>query len=121
VNRSRVFPLGAIMAALGILLGAFGAHALSDLSAKALGWWQTATQYLFIAALGVMLAGLLERDRAPARSPAMALLAGAILFSGSLYGMALGGPRSLALATPIGGLSLVAGFVWLAVRGWRSR
>jgi uncharacterized membrane protein YgdD (TMEM256/DUF423 family) len=121
MNRTYAFSVGAVMAAFGVLVGAFGAHALSGLPPQALGWWHTATQYLFIAAFGVMLAALLEPDRALARGPAMVLLAGAGLFCGSLYAMALGAPRWLGMVTPIGGLALVAGFLWLALRGCRRR
>ncbi len=119
-GRSTVFAVGALLAAMGVLLGAFGAHALSGLPAQALGWWHTATQYLFVAAFGVMLAGLFDRARPLARSPAVALLAGALLFCGSLYAMALGAPRWLGMVTPLGGLALVAGFAWLAVRALRA-
>jgi uncharacterized membrane protein YgdD (TMEM256/DUF423 family) len=108
----RPFALGAFMVAAGILLGAFGAHALPGLSPARLAWWHTATQYLFIAAFGVMLHGLFERA---------ALALGALLFSGSLYAMALGAPRWLGMVTPLGGLTLMAGFVWMGVRALRAR
>jgi uncharacterized membrane protein YgdD (TMEM256/DUF423 family) len=119
-DRNAVFAVGALLAAAGVLLGAFGVHALSGLPAQALGWWHTGTQYLFVAAFGVMLAGLADRGGRFFRSPAVALLAGALLFSGSLYAMALGAPRWLGMVTPIGGLALVTGFVWMAVRALRS-
>jgi uncharacterized membrane protein YgdD (TMEM256/DUF423 family) len=116
----KTFAVGAALAALGVLLGAFGAHALSRLPAQALGWWHTATQYLFVAAFGIMLGGLAFRDWSLLRSPGVALLAGVLLFSGSLYAMALGAPRWLGMITPLGGLSLIAGFVWLAVAALRA-
>jgi uncharacterized membrane protein YgdD (TMEM256/DUF423 family) len=117
----RPFALGAFMAAAGILLGAFGAHALSGLSPGRLAWWHTATQYLFLAAFGVMLHGLFERAALVLRSPVVALVLGALLFSGSLYAMALGAPRWLGMVTPLGGLSLTAGFVWMGLRAFRPR
>jgi uncharacterized membrane protein YgdD (TMEM256/DUF423 family) len=117
----RPFALGAFMVAAGILLGAFGAHALPGLSPARLAWWHTATQYLFIAAFGVMLHGLFERAALSLRSPAFALALGALLFSGSLYAMALGAPRWLGMVTPLGGLTLMAGFVWMGVRALRAR
>jgi uncharacterized membrane protein YgdD (TMEM256/DUF423 family) len=117
----RIFAVGAALAAAGVLLGAFGAHGLSGLTPQALGWWQTATQYLFVAAFGIMLAGLWLRGGSLFRTPALALAAGAFLFSGSLYAMALGSPRWLGMVTPVGGLSLLGGFAWLAVRAWRER
>lgn len=116
-----VLALGAFLAAAGVLLGAFGAHALSGLPPQALGWWHTATQYLFVAAFGIMAVGLWRRELSLWHGPAVVLLAGAVLFSGSLYAMALGGPRWLGMITPVGGLSLVAGFLWLAMAVLRSR
>jgi uncharacterized membrane protein YgdD (TMEM256/DUF423 family) len=116
-----VLAVGAGLAAAGVLLGAFGAHALAHLPAKPLGWWHTATQYLFVAAFGTMLAGLAQPDRPFRRSPALALLVGLLLFSGSLYAMALGAPRALGMVTPVGGVSLVAGFVWLGLSAARPR
>jgi uncharacterized membrane protein YgdD (TMEM256/DUF423 family) len=120
-SSSRPFALGAFMAAAGILLGAFGAHALSGLAPEQLAWWHTATQYLFVAAFGAMLHGLYERSALSLRSPALLLGLGALLFTGSLYAMALGAPRWLGMITPLGGLTLTAGFVWLGLRALRAR
>ena len=112
----NAFALGAFTAALGVLLGAFGAHALSDLPVANLAWWNTGTHYLFIAATGMMLNGVFERTRLTVFSPSMVLALGVVLFSGSLYAMTLGAPRWLGMITPIGGISLVAGFLWMGVR-----
>jgi uncharacterized membrane protein YgdD (TMEM256/DUF423 family) len=117
----NAFAVGAFVAGVGVLLGAFGAHALSALPVANLAWWNTATQYLFIAAFGMMLHGLFERTRLGVRSPSAALLLGTLLFSGSLYAMALGAPRWLGMVTPLGGVSLVVGFVWMGWRAWRAR
>ena len=118
---NRCFAIGALLAGAGVLLGAFGAHALSDLPPKPLGWWHTATQYLFIAAVGIMLDGLRDSASRFFRRPALGLAVGTLLFSGSLYAMALGAPRGLGAITPIGGLSLVAGFMWMGVAALRRR
>jgi uncharacterized membrane protein YgdD (TMEM256/DUF423 family) len=115
------FAAGGFLAAIGVLLGAFGAHALRDIGAARLAWWTTATQYLFIAAFGIMLSGLFDRAQRIGTGPATALLAGAILFCGSLYTMALGGPRGLGAVTPMGGIALAAGFAWIAIRALGSR
>jgi uncharacterized membrane protein YgdD (TMEM256/DUF423 family) len=115
------FALGAFTAAVGVLLGAFGAHALSSLPTANLGWWHTGTQYLFIAAMGMMLHGLFERTGLTLLCPSSALLLGALLFSGSLFAMALGAPRWLGMVTPLGGLSLVAGFLWMGLQALRVR
>lgn len=112
----NAFALGAFTAALGVLLGAFGAHALSALLPANLAWWNTGTHYLFIAAFGMMLQGLFERTRLTIFCPSTALILGILLFSGSLYALALGAPRWLGMVTPLGGVSLVAGFLWMGVR-----
>jgi uncharacterized membrane protein YgdD (TMEM256/DUF423 family) len=112
----NAFAAGGFLAAIGVLLGAFGAHALRHLEPPRLAWWTTATQYLFIAAFGIMLSGLFDRAQRIGRGPATALLLGAMLFSGSLYTMASGGPRWLGAVTPVGGIFLVAGFVWMGAR-----
>jgi uncharacterized membrane protein YgdD (TMEM256/DUF423 family) len=63
-----------------------------------------------------MLDGLFDREKSLARRPALALLLGTLCFSGSLYAMALGAPRWLGMVTPVGGLALIIGFVWMAAR-----
>ena len=114
------FALGGLLAALGVLLGAFGAHALSSLPAANLAWWHTGTQYLFIAAFGMMLWGLFDREPLSRFGPSTFLSLGALLFSGSLYAMTLGAPRFLGAITPFGGISLVVGFTWMGVRALRK-
>jgi uncharacterized membrane protein YgdD (TMEM256/DUF423 family) len=110
------FSLGAFSAALAVLLGAFGAHGLAQIGEVRLAWWHTASQYHFIAAFGLMLAGALFRERFAAASPATLFLLGTLLFSGSLYAMALGAPRWFGAITPLGGLSLIGAFIWLGIR-----
>ena len=102
------FALGGLLAALGVLLGAFGAHALSSLPAANLAWWHTGTQYLF------------DREPLSRFGPSTFLSLGALLFSGSLYAMTLGAPRFLGAITPFGGISLVVGFTWMGVRALRK-
>jgi uncharacterized membrane protein YgdD (TMEM256/DUF423 family) len=115
----NAFSLGAFTAALGVLLGAFGAHALASLPPARMAWWQTGTHYLFIAALGMMLQGLFVRAPLTLRDPALLLAIGALLFSGSLFAMALGAPRALGMITPVGGVALVVGFVLIGIRALR--
>lgn len=111
------FPLlaGALLAALGVALGAFGAHGLrSLLDANALGWWQTAVQYQMWHAIGLIaLAALRLRG---SLLPAALLAAGTVIFAATLYAMALGGPRWLGAVTPLGGSLMILG--WLAL-AWR--
>ncbi len=110
---------GAIALGLAVMLGAFGAHALASIGAQRLGWWTTATHYHFIAALALMLTGAYDRARIEWLSPASLLLLGSLIFSGSLYALALGAPRWFGAVTPLGGLSLVAAFVWLGFSALR--
>lgn len=111
------FPLlaGALLAVLGVALGAFGAHGLrSLLDATALGWWQTAVQYQMWHAIGLIaLAALRLRGT---RLAAALLVAGTVIFAATLYLMALGGPRWLGAVTPLGGSLMILG--WLAL-AWR--
>lgn len=107
---------GAFSAALAVALGAFGAHALSSIGAARLAWWHTATQYHFIAAFGLMFGGAVAREKVALASPSALFALGTLLFSGSLYAMALGAPRWFGAITPFGGISLIAAFIWLGVR-----
>lgn len=110
---------GASLALLAVALGAFGAHALEGmLGAKARGWWQTAAHYqMWHAVALVALSALPLRGVRPA---ALLLGLGTIIFSGSLYAMALGGWRWLGMVTPLGGMLMLAGWLVLAVVGWRA-
>ena len=104
---------GALLAASGLLLGAFGTHALrAMLSPEALGWWQTAVQYQMWQAIGLVAIGAAPLARK--RWSAGLLATGTIIFSGSLYAMALSGARWLGMATPVGGVLMIAGWVCLA-------
>lgn len=108
--------VGAALAGLSVVLGAFGAHALKGrLNAEALGWWQTAVQYLMWHALAVLVLGLVGARWA--RLPALLLAGGALLFSGTLYLIALGAPRWFGAVTPVGGVAMIAGWALLAWRG----
>lgn len=119
------FPLfaGALLAALGVALGAFGAHGLrSLLDASALGWWQTAVQYQMWHAVGLLALGAARLPRS--LLPAALLTVGTVVFVGTLYLMALGGPRWLGAVTPIGGSLMILGWVvlaWQVLRTGRHR
>jgi uncharacterized membrane protein YgdD (TMEM256/DUF423 family) len=104
-----------LLAAAAVALGAFGAHALkSKMSAEALALWNTAAQYHSWHALGVLAAGLAAAQLPGGwiRAAGWLLVAGTALFSGSLYALALGAPRSLGALAPFGGALLIAG--WFA-------
>lgn len=108
---------GALLAALAVALGAFAAHGLKEvMGAEQLGWWQTGVQYQAWHAVGLIALAVVPG----ARQPAFLIASGTILFSGSLYLMALTGARWLGMVTPAGGLLMIAGWLLLASRGLRS-
>jgi uncharacterized membrane protein YgdD (TMEM256/DUF423 family) len=109
--------LGSILAGISVAAGAFGAHALkARLEPRMLEVWETAARYHMYHALG-LLAVAWVRERAPSRlagGAAVAFVAGIVLFSGSLYVMALTGVTGLGAVTPLGGVAFLAGWVLLA-------
>jgi uncharacterized membrane protein YgdD (TMEM256/DUF423 family) len=111
--------IGAIFLALAVGFGAFGAHALKGrLDAYSLGVWAKAVFYHFIHALGVLVVSMLPRTGTfpvnGASSVCWLLTAGVLIFSGSLYTLALSGVRSMGAITPIGGLCFIAAWLLLA-------
>lgn len=119
-----ILTTGALLLALGVILGAFGAHGLkARLGPELLAVWQTGVLYHLIHGLGVLVLGALlaARPELSGLRPAAALLAlGVLLFSGSLYLLALGGPRWLGPITPLGGSLFIAGWLTLAWTTWRA-
>ncbi len=114
---ARLFlSLGAALAAMAVVLGAFGAHALKGrLPAEMLAVYHTAVEYHFWHALGLLAVGLAclhLPDSFWLRAAGWLLAAGVLLFSGSLYLLVLSGARWLGAVTPFGGLAFVLG--WLA-------
>ncbi len=109
--------LAACMAALGVILGAFGAHGLEETFArvgeKAAGWWETAVFYHLIHAVALYVIAVGAGFR---RGPWICLAIGLLVFSGTLYVMAVTGITKLGAITPIGGLLLIVGWLWLAAR-----
>jgi uncharacterized membrane protein YgdD (TMEM256/DUF423 family) len=124
-TSAKVFlVLGACAALAGVLLGAFGAHALkARLGADALALWRTAVEYHFYHALGLLAVGLVAAHipgSALVRWSGWTMLAGIVLFSGSLYALALSAPRWLGAITPLGGVAFIAGWALLAAAVLRS-
>ncbi|MGO1375653.1 DUF423 domain-containing protein [Psychrobacter sp.] len=112
--------IAAINMAVAVALGAFGAHGLKNIaSAQQLEWWHTATLYLFIHALGLLLVGLLIRLKYITQTTAWLLQIGIIIFSGSLYAMTLGAPLWFGAITPIGGVLMIIGWLWLALSAFK--
>jgi len=122
-NAGRLaIALGAGNAFLAVALGAFGAHGLRHLvDTHAIEFWQTATHYHGFHGLGLLLLGNLQLQQTGMRlQPAVALLGtGILLFSGSLYALALTGITWLGAITPLGGLCFLAGWLWLALAAAR--
>lgn len=100
--------LAALSAAIAIAAGAFGAHAFSGKEAE---WLRTGGFYQLVHAVAVLA---LARTAAP--GALWVLLGGASLFAATLYAMAVGGPRWLGAVTPTGGVLMIAGWLWIAIR-----
>lgn len=107
----RLERLAALSAALAVLAGAFAAHGAQP---PASDWLRTGALYQLLHAVAVI-----ALPRAAGR-PRAVLLAGATIFAATLYLMALGAPRWLGAVTPIGGVMMVVGWLWLAARYPRS-
>lgn len=108
---------GAVLMAIAVALGAFGAHGLRDsLPPTMLTAWQTGVQYHVYHALGLLAVGALHARMAAggARLGGLLMFAGIVLFSGSLYLMALTGLRGLGAVTPVGGVAFIAAWLILA-------
>lgn len=127
MNWDRFFESGtavrvsALWAALGVALGAFGAHALKPILLQrpdGVEVWKTAVLYHLIHAV-IMLGLAFQKERANRLAWGL-MLAGTIGFSGSLYLLSTMGWRALGPVTPLGGLFLLVGWIALAVSPWRK-
>ena len=117
---SQIFILaGALACLLAVLLGAFGAHGLrARLAPELLATYQTAVQYHFWHALGLLAIGIVAMylpGSAALRWAGWAMLAGIVLFSGSLYLLAVTGARWLGAVTPFGGVAFIVSWGLLAL------
>ncbi|BCU64452.1 hypothetical protein F941_01943 [Acinetobacter bouvetii DSM 14964 = CIP 107468] len=109
--------ISAINLALAVMLGAFGAHGLKKIaSPEQLAWWQTATDYFFYHALGLLALAIISKiiPQLPIKASFWLIQMGILFFCGSLYVMALGLPRILGAITPIGGALMILGWLILA-------
>lgn len=117
------FSLGALMAALAVMAGAFGAHTLkSQLSTEMLAVYETGARYHLFHALGLLVVGLAcDRHPSPGFNTAGWLLtAGIVLFSGSLYALSITGVKALGLVTPIGGTAWIIGWIVLGATAQKT-
>ena len=122
MNSARTLTAAAVLLALATACGAFGAHALrAQLAPERLQLWETAVRYQFFQALGLIGVALAMRSLADGalRAAAALILAGVLLFCGSLYALAFGAPRALGALTPVGGLAWIAGWLLFAYGAWR--
>jgi uncharacterized membrane protein YgdD (TMEM256/DUF423 family) len=108
-----------LLLALAVALGAFGAHGLKGrLDEYSMGIWEKAVFYHFVHALGMLIVSILPRlgvlTSSRANWVAALLFAGILLFSGSLYVLAVSGVKMLGAVTPFGGVSFIAAWVMLA-------
>jgi uncharacterized membrane protein YgdD (TMEM256/DUF423 family) len=119
MDRSPLIALGAVNAALAVAAGAFGAHGLKGrLDEDALSVFETAARYHLIHALALVLCGIIATRGAT--TAGWILQAGIVVFSGSLYALALTGVKGLGAITPIGGLAFLVGWGYLAWTSWRG-
>ncbi len=123
--KSRsILCLGALILALGVGLGAFGAHALRAMvDASALAIWHTAVLYQLLHGLGLLLIAALSTQLHPAwqSRSAILMLIGVLIFSGSLYILVLSGVKWLGAITPIGGVAMIVAWLLLAVAASRGK
>lgn len=115
--------IAALMGAIGVVIGAIGAHAIKGLAPTAQHAFDTATAFHMYHALAMGLAALAIRrnNRGWARLSAALFLVGIALFCGSLYAWALTQQHFLMFLTPLGGMSFIGGWLALAFAGWRSQ
>ena len=114
---------GALSGFVSVAMGAFGAHALAEkLDEKMLAAFKTGAQYQMYHSLALIAVGLWARSH-PGNSTSIvgwSFVFGTILFSGSLYAMALTDIKVLGAITPLGGLSFMVGWIAFAVAVWRA-
>lgn len=115
----KYFSIGAILAGLAIALGAFGAHGLKEIvSERMLQNFETGVRYQMYSALGLMLIALAStvvKNSKKLQTGSLMILIGTIIFSASLYIMALTNVTMLGAITPIGGVLMIAGWIFVVV------
>jgi uncharacterized membrane protein YgdD (TMEM256/DUF423 family) len=116
--------VGAVFGFLSVAFGAFGAHVLaSHLSSQMMGVFDIGTQYQMYHALALLAVGILTQRKLGGRLVVAAgwlFTVGIVLFSGSLYVLSMTDAKALGVLTPVGGLCLLAGWVFLAVGLWKG-
>ena len=115
--------IGSILALGAVLFGAFGAHALKEtLSAHdSIQTWETAVRYQMWHALALILLSMISLKHPIPKMTGPSFVVGTLLISGSLYGLALDGPKWLGPVTPLGGLCLTIGWSLLAYSSYKNK
>jgi uncharacterized membrane protein YgdD (TMEM256/DUF423 family) len=117
MNSKIITVLGALFGALSVMIGAFGAHALKGIleTNGRLDTFETGVKYQFYHSLALIMVGILaQRQDLKLASVAWFFIIGILVFSGSLYILSLTGIKWLGAITPIGGLAMIIGWLWLA-------
>jgi len=116
MDERNTFAAGAVLCGLAVALGAFGAHALEPrIDARALHAWETAARYQMFHGLALCATAWAMGRWNLGSTASIAFVVGCVIFCGTLYGYALGGPRILGAITPIGGLAFIIGWAALAI------
>jgi uncharacterized membrane protein YgdD (TMEM256/DUF423 family) len=121
------FAFGSTSAGIGVALGAFGAHGLrNSVAPEMLALFETAVRYQMYHSLGLVATAwaITWRNENTTKGFGIAgwcFMAGIVLFSGSLYALALTGPHWFGAFTPLGGIAFIVGWGALAWSGWRNR
>jgi uncharacterized membrane protein YgdD (TMEM256/DUF423 family) len=109
--------IGSILGGTGVMIGAFGAHALKNLleSSGRLETFETAVKYQFFHALAMILLGILmnNQEHSVYQYSGYSFIVGTLIFSGSLYALCLSGITKFGMITPVGGVLLIAGWALL--------
>lgn len=118
MNATSMVRAGALLCGLAVGLGAFAAHAMkAHYDTAALQTFETGVRYQIYHGLGLVLCGLLAERGWRLRGAGCCLLGGVVLFSGSLYGLVLGGWKWLGPVTPIGGVLFLVGWLLMLLAG----
>jgi len=120
--RRTWFVTGALFLAVAVATGALGAHGLrARLDATSMALWETAVRYLALGGVGLLAVGLAAKagNRRGWTIAGASLTAGAVVFSGTVGAIALGGPRWHGAITPVGGVLLIVGFLVMGLAALR--
>ena len=115
--------IGSILAFSAVLFGAFGAHALKEtlIAYDSIQTWETAVRYQMWHALALILLSINGLSNPMPKMTGPCFVVGTLLFSGSLYGLALDGPKWLGPVTPLGGLCLMIGWLLLVYSSYKNK